>query len=66
MSEKLCQACNKKSLNEDPAIVYLDEHPFEVCDECEKLLMVILQKFEEREQKFESLAPDEGDYDESI
>jgi hypothetical protein len=55
MSEKLCQACNAKKLNDDPAIVYLSEHPFEVCDECEKLLMVILQKFEQREKDYESV-----------
>lgn len=46
---KLCEACNKNKLPKDNAVVYLDDHPFNVCDECERLLMVILQKFEERE-----------------
>jgi len=48
--DKLCEACNKNTLPKDNAIVYLDDHPFNVCDECEKLLMVILQKFEEKEE----------------
>jgi hypothetical protein len=49
MMAKLCEACNKNELPKDNAVVYLDDHPFNVCDECERLLMVILQKFEERE-----------------
>lgn len=55
MMRKKCEACNKNKLPKDNAIVYLDEHPFNVCDECEKLLMVILQKFEEREENEQSL-----------
>jgi hypothetical protein len=55
MAKKLCQACNKNKLPKDPAVVYLDEHPFEVCDECERLLVVILQKFEERDKDYESI-----------
>lgn len=50
---KKCEACNKNKLPKDNAIVYLGDHPFNVCDECERLLMVILQKFDEREQDYE-------------
>lgn len=53
MPKKLCQACNKNKLPKDHATVYLGEHPFDVCDECERLLVVMLQKFEEREQDYE-------------
>jgi len=49
----MCEACHKKKLPKDNAIVYLGDHPFNVCDECERLLMVILQKFEEREEDYE-------------
>lgn len=50
---KKCEACHKNKLPKDNAVVYLDDHPFNVCDECERLLMVILQKFEEREDEDE-------------
>lgn len=43
-----CQACDKR-LTTDPALVYIDNHEFEVCDECERLLNTLTKKFEERE-----------------
>lgn len=49
----ICEACHKKELPKDNAVVYVSDHPFNVCDECERLLMVILQKFEEREEDYE-------------
>ena len=49
----ICQACGQKELPEENAVVYLGEHAFNVCDECEKLLEVILQKFDEREKDYE-------------
>jgi hypothetical protein len=53
MMRKKCEACNKVKLPKDHATVYVGDHPFNVCDECEKLLVLILQKFEEREQDYE-------------
>lgn len=37
-----------ETLTDEPAIVNIDGHEFKVCDQCEKLMNVLMQKFEER------------------
>lgn len=53
---KKCQIpeCSK-TLPKEPAIIYVGEFAFEVCEECEKLMEVIQQKTEEYYGRDESL-----------
>jgi len=52
----LCEvaACSN-FLEDDPVIIYLDEHEFKVCNECSMVLEAITTKFEEREDDVESI-----------
>jgi hypothetical protein len=52
-----CDLCHDKRAGKDPAVVYLGEHAYKVCDECEMLFAVITEKVEEQQKLF-------GDIDE--
>jgi len=40
-----CEACHKNNLPKDPAKVILDTHEFRICEDCERLWVVIEDKF---------------------
>jgi len=45
---KYCQTPNCSNvLSEEPAVIYLGEYAFDVCEECEKLMDIIQEKTEE-------------------
>ena len=50
MLSKKCDICQIKKLKKDPAQLYIDENLFNICDECEMLLVVITEKVNEREK----------------
>lgn len=35
-------------LPDDPAVIQLDEHTFQVCDDCARIIEIMHEKFEER------------------
>ncbi len=46
--KRTCQTPNCSNvLPEEPAIIYVGEYAFDVCEECEKLMDIIQQKTEE-------------------
>ena len=53
---KKCQTPNCSNvLPEEPAVIYVGEYAFDVCEECEKLMDIIQQKTEEHYGDDESL-----------
>jgi len=46
--KRTCQTPNCSNvLPEEPAIIYVGEYAFDVCEECEKLMDIIQEKTEE-------------------
>ena len=46
--KRTCQTPNCSNvLPEEPAIIYVGEYAFDVCEECEKLMDIIQQKTED-------------------